>query len=147
MAKWNFLFALVIAGCGSKPTRGPAAEKVTQTPPTPGVEVFIKTDFAPRRVDEVELGALNAFKSCLLTHAAPISVGFSGKITFHGRIEQGQVEGVEGALKQCLDAAIPSILLGRGRIGLFKLAIATGPNLLKGAKSRIISHPEVKKFE
>jgi hypothetical protein len=147
---------MVICGtaCQSKTAknRNPSSEKVTAAPAGPQVQVFVQVEFSPRRPQELELGILSpGVKACFLTYAGeqkpPTLVTFEGKIDYQGRLDAYKVGSSEAALKTCLMGAAPAVFFGRGRIGEFKLSIATGPDLLKEAKGMLITATETKKFE
>jgi hypothetical protein len=156
---WALAVLLLITACQSKPakkgpSRGPAGdpEKVTKAPAQLKKEVFVLVEYAPRRPEEVELGVLNSgMKACLLAffneNKAPSFVTFEGKIDYRGELQDLEFEGPEQSLVNCLKTSSNTVRLGRGKTGPFKMSLATGPDLLRGAKSLLISPPELKKFE
>lgn len=157
--RWILAVLFLVTACQSKTAknqawRAPSAgsEKVSNAPAPQPKEVFVLVDFGPRRPQEIELGVVNSgIKTCLLSFMAegkaPTAVSFEGKIDHRGELQLLDFEGSEKPLVDCMKTASATVKLGRGKIGPFKMSIATGPDLIKGSKGMLIAPSEVKKFE
>lgn len=161
MSRGLLLLLFFGAACQSKPNknmdkaRNPqqVVGKVTNAPQAPRPEVFVQVEYCPRREHEFELGVVgNEFvKACLTAHfaasRAPSSVSLEGKINYPGGLHNVTVSSPDEEFKKCVMEALPKIKLGRGKVGPFKMGIATAPDLIKGAKGMVLMPPEVKRFE
>ena len=169
MMRWSLVVLFFCFACQSKPTQtsSPTAPTPTQltekaatvpakvtpgAPPKTLVQLYSKVLSAPRRLQEIDaavglnVGVQNCFASAEIPKDAPV-VSLAGKVSYLGTLDNVKVSGADKGLESCLSTSVKAIVIGRGRIGPFKMQISTDQAKIPGSKGLILNSPEVKKFE
>lgn len=146
---------LFCSSCQSKPVNSPSTqEKATLNAAENAVQIECNVAYAARPANEMESAFLFNEKVLSCLRQAPeirdpqFSVSISGLLKYTGEIENPLVDGVSGALKNCLSREIGALSMNRGRPGAFKLQISRSqPTPGKKPKGVLLDLNNVKKWE